>query len=205
VLFKDVANTVRTALLLADALGLDGHAVNHTVTMFLQQDPTPDNDAPMEDYKLHPDGIIATLEKMLADSCSSSDRNSELGTLQGSKCSSEKRQKQKRGNPNTKNQASNILNIKKYLGRLYRHPVATVTPYHSPSLGFAGVAVVFCLKLYYPTLSAVLISVWRACVEPVLLVYQWRPFHVTYHLSHSHGIGALEMAGQTDAAHRASV
>jgi len=47
VLFKEVANTVRTALLLADAFGLDGNAVKNTVTMFLQQDPTPDNDVPM--------------------------------------------------------------------------------------------------------------------------------------------------------------
>jgi len=83
VLFKEVANTVRTALLLADAFGLDGNAVKNTVTMFLQQDPTPDNDAPMEDYKLHPDGISVTLEKLLADGCSSSDSNSVLETLQG--------------------------------------------------------------------------------------------------------------------------
>jgi len=84
VLFKEVATTVRTALLLADAFGLVGNAVKNTVTMFLQEDPTPDNDDPMEDYKLHPDGIIATLEKLLADSCSSRDSISVLETLQGS-------------------------------------------------------------------------------------------------------------------------
>jgi len=84
VLFKEVANTVRTALLLADAFGLDGHAVKNTVTMFLQQGPTLDNDVAMEDYKLHPDGILATLEKLFADSCSSSESNSVLETLQGS-------------------------------------------------------------------------------------------------------------------------
>jgi uncharacterized coiled-coil protein SlyX len=65
--FKEVANTVRTAALLADALGLDGNAVKNTVTMFLQQDPAPENEVPMEDYKFHSDGIIATLEKLLAD------------------------------------------------------------------------------------------------------------------------------------------
>jgi len=78
-----VANTVRTALLLADAFELDGHAVKNTVTMFLQQGPTPDNDVPMGDYELHPDGISASLEQLLADSCSSSDSNSVLETLQG--------------------------------------------------------------------------------------------------------------------------
>jgi len=92
VLFKEVANTVCTALLLADAFGLDGHAVKNTVTMFLQQDPAPDNDVPKEDYTLHPDGIIATLEKLIADSCSRSDSNSELGTLSGATCSSENSQ-----------------------------------------------------------------------------------------------------------------
>lgn len=65
--FKEVANTVRTAALLADALGLDGKAVKNTVTMFLQEEPAPENEVPMEDYKFHSDGIIATLEKLLAD------------------------------------------------------------------------------------------------------------------------------------------
>jgi len=81
--------------------------------MCLQQHPTPDNDVPMDDYKLHPAGIIATLEKLLADSCSSSDRNSELGTLQGPNCSSEKCQTLNMGSPRTKNQASTIVSIKK--------------------------------------------------------------------------------------------
>jgi len=50
VLFKEVANTVCTALLLAAAFGLYGNAVKNTVTMFLQHDPAPDNAVPMEDY-----------------------------------------------------------------------------------------------------------------------------------------------------------
>jgi len=60
---RTVQGTVRTAALLADALGLDGQAVQSVAALFLQQAP----DVPTEDYKFHSGSIIATLEKLLAD------------------------------------------------------------------------------------------------------------------------------------------
>jgi len=60
--FKGVSQTVRTALLLADALGLGGEETQKAAAFF-QQAP----DVPMEDYKFHSDGIIATLERLLDD------------------------------------------------------------------------------------------------------------------------------------------
>lgn len=59
-----VSETVRTAALLADALGLGGKISNKAVTLLLQQ---PANDVQMEDYKYHSDGIIKVLEDLLVD------------------------------------------------------------------------------------------------------------------------------------------
>jgi len=58
--FQSVAKTVRTAELLADALGLGGKGA---VESLLQANP----DVPMEDYKFHSSSIIETLEKLLKD------------------------------------------------------------------------------------------------------------------------------------------
>jgi hypothetical protein len=55
---KSISSTVRTAALLADALGLD--VPKRADMAFLQQDP----EVPMEDYKFHSTGIIETLEEL---------------------------------------------------------------------------------------------------------------------------------------------
>jgi len=55
--FQSVAETVRTASLMADALGLK-------VPVLLQQ---PANEVQMEDYKFHSNDIISTLEGLLMD------------------------------------------------------------------------------------------------------------------------------------------
>jgi hypothetical protein len=60
---QSLGKTLRSALLLADALGLSSVATKRTSMVFLQQNP----DVPMEDYKFHSDDIIATLEKLLDD------------------------------------------------------------------------------------------------------------------------------------------
>eukprot|EP00928_Gymnodinium_smaydae_P039283 TRINITY_DN2685_c0_g1_i2.p1 TRINITY_DN2685_c0_g1~~TRINITY_DN2685_c0_g1_i2.p1 ORF type:complete len:751 (-),score=234.44 TRINITY_DN2685_c0_g1_i2:45-2297(-) len=57
---RSVQETVRTATLLADALGL---ASAKEVSALLQEKP----DVPMQDYNFHSDGIITTLEKLLKD------------------------------------------------------------------------------------------------------------------------------------------
>eukprot|EP00928_Gymnodinium_smaydae_P039284 TRINITY_DN2685_c0_g3_i1.p1 TRINITY_DN2685_c0_g3~~TRINITY_DN2685_c0_g3_i1.p1 ORF type:complete len:755 (-),score=204.24 TRINITY_DN2685_c0_g3_i1:65-2329(-) len=57
---QSMAGTLRTAALLADALGLESA---HKVAAFLQANP----DVPMQDYDFHSDGIIETLEKLLKD------------------------------------------------------------------------------------------------------------------------------------------
>eukprot|EP00418_Pyrodinium_bahamense_P040173 CAMPEP_0179207986 /NCGR_PEP_ID=MMETSP0796-20121207/103719_1 /TAXON_ID=73915 /ORGANISM="Pyrodinium bahamense, Strain pbaha01" /LENGTH=367 /DNA_ID=CAMNT_0020912927 /DNA_START=14 /DNA_END=1114 /DNA_ORIENTATION=+ len=58
-----VQGTVRSAALLADALGLGGKAAQSVAALFLQQAP----EVPTEDYKFHSDNIIATLEQLLKD------------------------------------------------------------------------------------------------------------------------------------------
>jgi len=65
---SSVSQTVRTAAMLADALGVGGGAAQKLSTMFLQQSSEgeqPANEVQMEDYKFHSDDIIATLEKLL--------------------------------------------------------------------------------------------------------------------------------------------
>jgi len=60
-----VLQTVRTALQMADAMGLGGstQAARNKLTALLQAGP----DVPMEDYKFHSGDIIGTLEKLLDD------------------------------------------------------------------------------------------------------------------------------------------
>merc|ERR1719172_67201 len=61
---QGLGKTVRKALDLADALGLQGSThVARMVTSLLQQDPG----VPMQDYDFHSDGIIGTLEKLKED------------------------------------------------------------------------------------------------------------------------------------------
>jgi len=60
--FQAVAETARSAALLADALNLGGEATQRSVAMFLQQ---PKNEVPMENYKFHSDDIISSLETLL--------------------------------------------------------------------------------------------------------------------------------------------
>merc|ERR1719469_1139503 len=62
---RSVSETVRTAALLADALGLGGKSAEMASTFFLQQDPA--NEVQMEDYKYHSEAIIKTLEDLLDD------------------------------------------------------------------------------------------------------------------------------------------
>jgi len=59
-----LAQTMRTAALLADALGLGGKISNKAVTLLLQ---APANEVPMEDYKYHSNDIIKVLEDLLID------------------------------------------------------------------------------------------------------------------------------------------
>jgi len=66
--FKEVSNTIRTAALLADALGITGKSVQSAVSFFLQDEPAAaSNSISLEDYKFHADSIVATLEQLLAD------------------------------------------------------------------------------------------------------------------------------------------
>merc|ERR1719221_124366 len=60
---QSISETLQTAAVLADALGLSNEATNSALA-FLQQ---PENKVQMEDYKFHSDGIIKTLEGLLAD------------------------------------------------------------------------------------------------------------------------------------------
>merc|ERR1719469_384629 len=62
---RSVSKTVRTAALLADAMGLGGKSAEMASTFFLQQDPA--NEVQMEDYKYHSEAIIKTLEDLLDD------------------------------------------------------------------------------------------------------------------------------------------
>merc|ERR1719362_1203878 len=59
--FQSMRGTIKTAMMLADALNIGSVATQTTVSMFLQQAP----EVQMEDYKFHSDDIIATLEKLL--------------------------------------------------------------------------------------------------------------------------------------------
>merc|ERR1719468_25375 len=59
--FQSMRQTIKTAMMLADALNIGSAASQKTVSMFLQQAP----EVQMEDYKFHSDDIIATLEKLL--------------------------------------------------------------------------------------------------------------------------------------------
>eukprot|EP00928_Gymnodinium_smaydae_P079427 TRINITY_DN63360_c0_g1_i1.p1 TRINITY_DN63360_c0_g1~~TRINITY_DN63360_c0_g1_i1.p1 ORF type:complete len:755 (+),score=191.55 TRINITY_DN63360_c0_g1_i1:48-2312(+) len=58
-----VQNTLRTATLMADALGLAGAVTKGTAASLLQAAP----DVPMEDYKFHSSDIISSLEVLLKD------------------------------------------------------------------------------------------------------------------------------------------
>ncbi|CAK0833707.1 unnamed protein product, partial [Prorocentrum cordatum] len=60
---RDIAKTLRTAAVLADALGLMKDSGKGGLSAFLQQGP----DVEMENYKFHSDEIIATLEKLQKD------------------------------------------------------------------------------------------------------------------------------------------
>jgi len=60
---KSISGTLRTASMLADALGFLGDAGKKEVDVFLQQAP----DVPTKDFQFHSNGIIKTLEKLLAD------------------------------------------------------------------------------------------------------------------------------------------
>merc|ERR1719507_1105105 len=59
--FQSMRKTIKTAMMLADALNIGSVATQKTVSTFLQQAP----EVQMEDYKFHSDDIIATLEKLL--------------------------------------------------------------------------------------------------------------------------------------------
>jgi len=64
---QSVAKTARTAMLMADALGLVHSEDKKVVALFLQ---SADGEAPeveMEDYKFHSSDIISTLEQLLKD------------------------------------------------------------------------------------------------------------------------------------------
>jgi len=63
---KSIAQTMKQAALMADALGFGGKAVESATTFFLQQG-SGDVPVEMEDYKFHSSGIIETLEKLLDD------------------------------------------------------------------------------------------------------------------------------------------
>lgn len=60
--FQGVANTVKQAVLLADALGLGGESTLAAASFFQASRDVP---VEMEDYKHHSGGIISTLEKLL--------------------------------------------------------------------------------------------------------------------------------------------
>merc|ERR1719223_1710632 len=59
--FQSMRGTIKTAMMLADALNIGSVATQKTVSTFLQQAP----EVQMEDYKFHSDDIIAALEKLL--------------------------------------------------------------------------------------------------------------------------------------------
>lgn len=61
-----MAQTLKQAVLLADALGLGGDATAKSSSLFLQQS-SGDVPVEMEDYKFHSGGIIETLEKLQGD------------------------------------------------------------------------------------------------------------------------------------------
>jgi len=59
---KPLSDTIRTAVVLADALGFsDKHSAG--LLSFVQNDP-PANEVQMEDYKFHSDDVIGTLENL---------------------------------------------------------------------------------------------------------------------------------------------
>jgi len=61
---KEMAETIKSATIIANTLGLkSGPHAQKTFLALLQQDPS----VPMQDYDFHSDGIIETLEKLLAD------------------------------------------------------------------------------------------------------------------------------------------
>jgi len=66
---QSISETLKTAALLADALGVDGAAAGKVADMFLQEpaEGAPTNEVQMQDYDFHSDGIIKTLEKLLDD------------------------------------------------------------------------------------------------------------------------------------------
>mmetsp|Transcript_90096 Transcript_90096/g.172656 ORF Transcript_90096/g.172656 Transcript_90096/m.172656 type:complete len:774 (-) Transcript_90096:58-2379(-) len=64
---QNVANTVRTAMMLADALGLIRAEDKKVASLFLQSADGQAPEVEMEDYKFHSDDIIGTLEKLLKD------------------------------------------------------------------------------------------------------------------------------------------
>jgi len=60
---NSISKTVRSASLIADALGLGNANTQRTLAFFLQQDPS----VPMEDYKFHSQSVIDTLEQLKGD------------------------------------------------------------------------------------------------------------------------------------------
>jgi chromosome segregation ATPase len=62
---QTLAKNVRSAVLLADAMGLAGASEKKNLGMFLQDEP--DNSVPTQDYKFHSGDIIKTLEGLQAD------------------------------------------------------------------------------------------------------------------------------------------
>jgi len=61
--YQSMRQTVKTAMMLADALNIGSVSAQKTASFFLQEDP----EVQMEDYKFHSDDIISTLEKLLDD------------------------------------------------------------------------------------------------------------------------------------------
>jgi len=59
--FQSMRQTIKTAMMLADALSIGSGSTQKTISAFLQQAP----EVQMEDYKFHSDDIIGTLEKLL--------------------------------------------------------------------------------------------------------------------------------------------
>jgi hypothetical protein len=62
---QSVSETVRTAAMLADALGLNSRTSSSAMTFLLQQSEQPE--VQMEDYKFHSNNIISTLEGLNED------------------------------------------------------------------------------------------------------------------------------------------
>jgi len=58
-----IAKTIKSASLMADALGLGSAKNQQTIAFFLQQDPS----VSMEDYKFHSQSVIDTLEQLKGD------------------------------------------------------------------------------------------------------------------------------------------